>query len=369
MSNIAGLNAGVRAQMKTDTIETGKALEASIANMMVLPTDSDIPTIIAATCLTSGFDGEHATGLLYGTHGTNKTRLIEALAEAIPDSTGYRYQLTENTRALDPTLETVIADDGNGYKTIFYPKGIFLADFVHLDEVSRAMPSTQSGFMEFLAEGKVHDPNGNVHQANGYRTVFGTMNETDPRLGSYPLPPAQLDRFSISAELPELRTRADQQKALEMYYHRIRGEEPERKDERKIDHTALSLDRYQAARDYVGYEGLNTVNDSDVMGHIHNVVETTRSLRRREEGSNDSDDDKKKRVLDIGADGNRLLFVLAGLTTAVGMVKGTGADRDAVYIAARYALPHRMSLEAKAQVGSNKVNIQQVTERILEKAL
>lgn len=357
MINYAEQSPEIIAETRKQAIETGKAMVSGIKESMVIPDadNSDIPIILGAITLASGFDGEHATALLYGTHGTNKTRLIKNISNLIPGSQYYRFQLNADTRATDPLYKVQISTNEEGaWETLYVPKGIFTADFSHLDEVSRTPPSVQSGFMEFLAEGHSTDPDGNVVTANRHRTVFATMNEVNPSLGSYPLPLAELDRFSVGIGLPELHDVESMTKASSQYYERARAQQglPSPKAE-------LSMGRFHQAKDYVLYDGKSTVDDGNNMSDIHNLIEGIRALRT----SNGGED------LIIGADGNRLPLVLAGLATAIAIVRGqTTVGRDDIRIAARYALPHRLELTATASWDKSKTP-ESITEAVLERVL
>ena len=80
----------------------------------------------------------------------------------------------------------------------FHPGPIF-ADILLADEINRASPRTQSALLESMAERQA-TIEGKCHHIDGIFFVIATQNSVEFR-GTYPLPEAQMDRFTMQCSL------------------------------------------------------------------------------------------------------------------------------------------------------------------------
>jgi MoxR-like ATPase len=138
--------------------------------------------------------------LLEGVPGLGKTLLVRTLAEALEVSFS-RIQFTPDLMPADVLGTNLIVEEGGQRRFAFQPGPIF-ANLVLADEINRATPKTQSALLEAMQEqsvtvGKQSYPLGAPF------FVLATQNPIEME-GTYPLPEAQLDRFTfkLRVELP-----------------------------------------------------------------------------------------------------------------------------------------------------------------------
>lgn len=127
--------------------------------------------------------------LLEGVPGVAKTLLVRALAGAL--DTGFRrVQFTPDLMPSDVTGAVVLRDGD----LVFRPGPIF-TELVLGDEINRAPAKTQAALLEAMQERSV-TVDGHRHALPEIFTVFATQNPIEQE-GTYPLPEAELDRFSM----------------------------------------------------------------------------------------------------------------------------------------------------------------------------
>jgi MoxR-like ATPase len=122
--------------------------------------------------------------------GLGKTTLAKAVAKAI-GCEFKRIQFTADLLPADVT-GTFVFDGSEGVRFI---KGPIFAQVLLADEINRAPPKTQSALLEAMQERQVTAENQTFQLPNPFM-VFGTQNPIEYE-GTYPLPEAQMDRFSI----------------------------------------------------------------------------------------------------------------------------------------------------------------------------
>jgi len=132
--------------------------------------------------------------LLEGVPGTAKTLLVRTLALAL----NVRFQRIQFTPDLMPADITGVSVLLGTHEFMFKPGPIF-ADLVLADEINRAPAKTQAALLEAMQERTV-TADGTSHPLPPVFTVFATQNPIEFE-GTYPLPEAELDRFTIKVQI------------------------------------------------------------------------------------------------------------------------------------------------------------------------
>ena len=129
--------------------------------------------------------------LLEGVPGVAKTLTITTLAHAI-SARFQRIQLTPDMLPAD-IVGTRIYDAASASFRI--EKGPIFTNILLADEINRATPKTQSGLLEAMQERQVTLADTTFRLEDPF-WVLATQNPVEQE-GVYPLPEAQLDRFSM----------------------------------------------------------------------------------------------------------------------------------------------------------------------------
>ncbi len=128
--------------------------------------------------------------------GTGKTTLAKAIARAIEGTEFKRVQFTPDLLPSDILGISVL--DPRTQEFRFHPGPVF-TDILLADEINRASPRTQSALLEAMGERQA-TIEGRRHEFEGLFFVLATQNPVEFR-GTYPLPEAQMDRFSMQCAL------------------------------------------------------------------------------------------------------------------------------------------------------------------------
>jgi MoxR-like ATPase len=123
--------------------------------------------------------------------GVGKTTLAKALSRSI-DVEFSRLQFTPDLLPSDVTGVNVFNQATNEFE--FRPGPVF-ANLLLVDEINRASPKTQSALLECMQERQVTMDGVTYHLAAPFM-VMATQNPIEYE-GTYPLPEAQLDRFTM----------------------------------------------------------------------------------------------------------------------------------------------------------------------------
>src|SRR6201995_4089932 len=134
--------------------------------------------------------------LLEDRPGVGKTQLGRSLAASI-DGRFARIQGTVDLLPTDVLGTTIWRSSTETFE--FHPGPIF-ANVVLVDELNRATPKTQSGLLWAQAEQQV-TVDGKAHPLPRPFTVIATQNPSAGFDGTYPLPPAEPDRFMTRLSL------------------------------------------------------------------------------------------------------------------------------------------------------------------------
>jgi len=123
--------------------------------------------------------------------GLGKTTLAKALASSV----GGRFSRLQCTPDLLPSDITGFSIFNAETKQFEFRAGPVFSEVLLADEINRATPRTQSALLEAMAERQV-TVDGKQHQLSNDFFVIATQNPHEQH-GTYPLPEAQLDRFTM----------------------------------------------------------------------------------------------------------------------------------------------------------------------------
>ncbi len=127
--------------------------------------------------------------------GVGKTMLAKSLARSL-DLDFSRIQFTPDLLPSDVTGVNVFNQRANEFE--FRPGPVF-ANVLLVDEINRASPKTQAALLEAMQESQV-TIDGESYPLEAPFMVIATQNPIEYE-GTYPLPEAQLDRFSMRISL------------------------------------------------------------------------------------------------------------------------------------------------------------------------
>ncbi len=131
--------------------------------------------------------------LLEGLPGLGKTELVKSLS-ALLGLSSKRVQFTPDLLPGDIVGAPILEEHNGSRKLVFHPGPIF-ANLVLADEINRATPKTQSALLEAMQENRV-TVLGETRLLPQPFFVLATQNPIELE-GTYPLPEAQIDRFTF----------------------------------------------------------------------------------------------------------------------------------------------------------------------------
>jgi MoxR-like ATPase len=174
----------------TPAPEAGRTVERitdSVASVVHAPRET---LRLCALCLVS--EGHL---IIEDLPGVGKTTLAKALARSVGLGFG-RLQFTPDLLPSDVTGVNVFDQRTNEFS--FRPGPIF-ANVLLVDEINRASPKTQSALLECMQENQA-TIDGSSYDLERPFMVLATQNPIEYE-GTYPLPEAQLDRFTMRLEV------------------------------------------------------------------------------------------------------------------------------------------------------------------------
>ena len=130
--------------------------------------------------------------LLEGLPGMGKTALAHILAEVV-DVSFQRIQCTPDLMSADIIGTYVIMETPEGRRTFEFQRGPLFSNILLADQITRAMPKTQSALLEAMDDTTVTVSTETFELPLPY-FVIATQNPLELE-GTFPLPEAQLDRF------------------------------------------------------------------------------------------------------------------------------------------------------------------------------
>ena len=127
--------------------------------------------------------------------GTGKTTLAKVLAQTFQSG----YKRIQFTPDLIPSDILGVSIFNQKDQTFHYREGPIFTHILLADEINRASPRTQSALLEAMSEGQVSVEGKRRLLADPF-FVIATQNPVEFH-GTYPLPEAQMDRFSVRFSL------------------------------------------------------------------------------------------------------------------------------------------------------------------------
>jgi len=159
--------------------------------------------------------------LLEGLPGTAKTRSVKLLADILEASLG-RVQFTPDLLPSD-VVGTDMYQEVEGRQQLTFEPGPVFNNLILADEINRAPAKVQSALLEAMEERQV-TVGGKTYPLPPLFMVLATQNPIEQE-GTYPLPEAQTDRFTLkvcvnypddTAELDIIRlVRSEEQPAMQ----------------------------------------------------------------------------------------------------------------------------------------------------------
>ena len=160
----------------------------SEVNKVILGKEKQVETIFATWLM-----GGHV--LLEDLPGTGKTVLAKCFAKVCTLDFG-RIQFTPDLLPSDIIGTTIYNQETQKF---YFRKGALFSDFFLADEINRATPRTQSALLESMGERQITVENRTTKLSDTF-FVMATQNPIEQH-GTFPLPEAQLDRFTIKLSL------------------------------------------------------------------------------------------------------------------------------------------------------------------------
>ncbi len=262
--------------------------------------------------------------LLEGLPGLGKTELVKSLSKLL----GLRFQRIQFTPDLLPSDivgAPILQDSATGRELVFHPGPVF-ANLVLADEINRATPKTQSAMLEAMQEHRV-TVMGQSHTLPSPFFVLATQNPIELE-GTYPLPEAQVDRFTFKIDVYGV----DSETLRQIITTRQHGRAPDLAQ-------ALSADE------------LNTLFEMVDQVHLPEAIANyiSRMVASTSPGSETAPPEIKKFVR-YGAS-PRAAIGLAGTCRAAALVAGKpNAGFEEVRRVAPHVLGHRMILDYSAKL-------------------
>jgi MoxR-like ATPase len=208
------MTADERALVTADRLAAGHAkatLVVSELRRVILGKEQMIDEVVAAL-LARG----HV--LLEGLPGLGKTELVKALSRLL-SLEFRRIQFTPDLLPTDITGSHILQEREGRKEFHFHPGPVF-TNVLLADEINRASPKTQSALLEAMQEHRV-TTFGETRPLPDPFFVLATQNPIELE-GTYPLPEAQLDRFTVKVDIAGV----DRSVLEEILVTRIHGEPP-----------------------------------------------------------------------------------------------------------------------------------------------
>jgi MoxR-like ATPase len=172
------------------TADAGRTIEAVVANLARVVHAPEETLRLCVLCVVA--EGHL---ILEDFPGVGKTMLAKAMARSL-DVSFSRIQFTPDLLPSDVTGVNVFNQRANEFE--FRPGPVF-ANLLLVDEINRASPKTQAALLECMQEQQVTVDGATYELARPF-VVIATQNPIEYE-GTYPLPEAQLDRFTMRLQI------------------------------------------------------------------------------------------------------------------------------------------------------------------------
>ena len=200
--------------------------------------------------------------LLEGPPGTAKTLLANTVARAL----GLTFRRAQFTPDLLPTdLTGTMTLVGGSLGELTFRAGPVFTNVLLADEINRTPPKTQAALLEAMGEAQV-TVDGTTRPLPDPFFVVATQNPIEYE-GTYPLPEAQLDRFTVKLNV----NAPTKEQELAMLRLRHEGVRPATLDDVTAVCSPADLDRVRAEAD------ATTTTDA-VLQYVVDIVRATRTL-------------------------------------------------------------------------------------------
>ncbi len=137
--------------------------------------------------------------LMIGAPGLAKTMIVQSLAQVVGGNFS-RIQFTPDLMPSDITGVDLLQENRqSGEREFHFSKGPLFCNILLADEINRTPPKTQSALLQAMQEQCVSVGNRTWEIEKPF-FVLATQNPIEQE-GTYPLPEAQLDRFTFSLNL------------------------------------------------------------------------------------------------------------------------------------------------------------------------
>ncbi|HMS24590.1 MAG TPA: MoxR family ATPase [Acidimicrobiia bacterium] len=269
-------------------------------------------------CLIALAVGGHV--LLEGPPGTAKTLIAQAIAKSMGVEFT-RTQFTPDMLPSDVTGTTTLNPSASGtYELAFRPGPIFTNIFL-ADEINRTPPKTQAALLEAMQEQQV-SADGTSHPLPDPFLVIATQNPIEYE-GTYPLPEAQLDRFTLKIDVGYPDEEAEH--AMLRLLHS--GVKPSTLSDVEVVASPQDVASMRQAVDAV-------VVSEEVISYVTNIVRATRTLP----------------ALQLGASPRAAVNLLAAAKATAQLFERDYVTPDDVAFIAPAVLRHRLILAPEAEL-------------------
>lgn len=263
--------------------------------------------------------------LLEGLPGLGKTELVKSLSRLL-GLQFKRIQFTPDLLPSDIVGAPILQDSGDGNRQLVFHPGPVFANLVLADEINRATPKTQAAMLEAMQEHRV-TVMGESHSLPQPFFVLATQNPIELE-GTYPLPEAQVDRFTFKVNVYGVESDTLQR----IITTRRRGQPPE------LDQ-ALTAEQLNDLFDMVDQIHLPEA----VANYISRLVAATNP-------SSSSADGEVTRLVKFGAS-PRAAIAMASTSRAAALMSGKpNVGFEEVRRVAPQVLGHRMILDYSAKL-------------------